>query len=168
MTPGATATTTDRKACHVEYDAYVSSTPATTTAPAQRRSMPVETSPLPVAELPSLVPLGEALRPLVGLQRNWDSYDALPPSKASLDYAWSVGSALVDVGLPVPQVFPTATGGVQLEWHSERVSLEWEIDASAASGVFAFDDVVTGERLDGELPQDIELLVETLGRVLAE
>ncbi len=33
------------------------------------------------------------------------------------------------------------------------------------SGVFIFDDHKTGERLDGELPQDRDLVTEALTRI---
>jgi hypothetical protein len=164
MTPGATATTTDRKAAHVEYDAYVSSTPATTIAPIQRKA-PRDT-PVLARVVSTLVPLGEALNALVGLPQDWDSYGGLPPTRESLEYAWSVGSLLMERGAPTPQVFPTPAGGVQLEWHLARISLEWEIDASAASGVFTFDDLETGGRIDGDVPQDLEALATALSRTL--
>ncbi len=163
MTLGATATTTSRRSAHVEEYVYESRTPATTTTTISGRSASLPPS---LRNVPSLVPLGEALRALVGLQANWDSYGAEPPSRLVLDYTWAVGSALVECGVPIPQVFPTATGGVQLEWHGSHVSLEWEIDACATSGVFTFDDRETGERLDGELPYDTDQLVEALGRTM--
>ena len=168
MTPGATATTTNRRNTHAEYAVYESRTPATTTMTATRRIPPVDAPPRrdPVQDSPSLLPLGEALRALVGLQPNWDSYGAEPPSRLALEYAWSVGSTLIEQGVPIPQVFPTTTGGVQLKWHVERASLEWEIDSRATSGVFAFDDHQSGERIDGELPQDIDPLSEALSRIL--
>ncbi|HTA98830.1 MAG TPA: hypothetical protein VK730_14455 [Solirubrobacteraceae bacterium] len=114
----------------------------------------------------SLVPLGEALHRLVDLEPNWDSYGALPPSRAALRHAWALASMLVEHGLPIPQVFPTRSGGIQLEWHVTHASLEWEIDASAASGVFVFDHHVTGQRLDGELPKDLDPLAEALNLIL--
>jgi hypothetical protein len=168
MTPGATATTTDRRSAHTEYSVYESRTPATTTITTARRVVPADAPPAsdPLRAIPSLVPLGEALRALVGLQPNWDSYGAEPPSGSALEYAWSVGSTLVEQGVPIPQVFPTPAGGVQLEWHLERGSLEWEIDPGATSGVFAFDDHLAGERIDGELPEDIDPLADALSRIL--
>ena len=115
----------------------------------------------------SLAPLGEALDALAGLQPDWDSYGALPPSRMTLQYAWSLASALVDRGMPVPQVFPTRSGGVQFEWHRPTASLEWEIDANLSTGVFIFDDHRTGERIDGELPGDLDLLAQAVARIFA-
>jgi hypothetical protein len=56
---------------------------------------------------------------------------------------------------------------VQLEWHSEPISLEWEIDPLGATGVFIFDDHRTGEKIDGDLPSDVKMLNIALLRVLA-
>jgi hypothetical protein len=160
MTP-ATATPPTTNA--PELAAEQSQTPATTSttrtttarAPSQR------------LELPSLAPFGEALDALVGLEPDWDSYGALPPSPLALQYAWIFVSMLVENGLSIPQVFPTRSGGIQLEWHLPHASLEWEADSHAASGSFAFDDRVTGERLDGELPGDLDGLAAALNRLLA-
>ena len=160
MTPAtATPPTTNTPELEIEQ----SQTPATTTttrtttarAPSQRH------------DLPSLAPLGEALDALVDLEPDWDSYGALPPSPLALQHAWSLVSMLVERGVPIPQVFPTRSGGVQLEWHLPHASLEWEIDSHAATGVFAFDDRATGARLDGELPKDLDGLAAALNHLLA-
>ncbi len=113
----------------------------------------------------SLTPFGAALDEMVGLGPDWDSYGALPPSRMTLHYAWSLGSGLVERGIPVPQVFPTRRGGVQFEWHRPNASLEWEIDPNLSTGVFIFDDHRTGERIDSELPGDIALLAQALSRI---
>jgi hypothetical protein len=169
MTPASTATPpiTSRPQDDVEYSTYESRTPATTTntGSAKRKPIGFATSERD-AETPSLVPLGEALRDLVGLQSNWDSYGALPPSRSALVHTWELASRLVEVGMPIPQVFPTRSGGVQLEWHVPRASLEWELDADVPSGVFVFDDHATGERIDGELPKDLDLIAVPLSRIL--
>jgi hypothetical protein len=157
MTPSGTATPT--LTSWADDDAE-SQTPATTTT---TRTTTVR-APAPRHE--DTRPLGAALDALVGLEPNWDSYGALPPSRGALVHAWGVASMLVEQGLPIPQVFPTRNGGVQLEWHVPRASLEWEIDADLASGAFVFDDHLTGEQIDGELPADIEPLATALSRIL--
>ena len=107
----------------------------------------------------------------MGLPPGWDSYGALSPTREALQYAWMAVSALVEQDIrspfPVPQVFPVPNGGVQLEWHSPRASLEWEIDADAEGGVFVFDDRDTGERLDGEMPSDLQVLAKAISRIAA-
>ncbi len=114
---------------------------------------------------PSLRPLGEALQGLVALEPNWDSYGASPPSAVALERAWHLASGLVERGLPVPQVVPTRTGGIQLEWHLAHVSLEWETDPNGLTGVFLFDDFRTGEKVDGDLPAMMPKLIDSIIRI---
>jgi hypothetical protein len=113
----------------------------------------------------ALTEFGRALDALFGLEPDWDSYGALPPSRLTLQYVWSLASALVERGMPIPQVFPTRSGGLQLEWQRPSASLEWEIDGNLSTGVFIFDDHRTGERIDGELPADLGLLAQALSRI---
>jgi hypothetical protein len=166
MTPANTATPpmTSRRERNVESSAYESRTPPTTTVTSTTPADSVSDDRR--EDIPSLIPLGEALHELVGLEPNWDSYGALPPSRHALLFAWELASRLVEHGMPIPQVFPTRNGGVQLEWHTPHASLEWELDADVPSGVFVFDDHETGERLDGELPKDFDLLPMPLNRIL--
>src|SRR5687768_491011 len=121
-------------------------TPAVATikaAPAEAGSYAAQTQRMTQRAMPeqvSLRPLGEVLQSLAELREDWDSYGAIPPSPMALERAWHHASALVEHGLAMPEVFPTRSGGIQLEWHRESVELEWEIDADGATGVFIFDD----------------------------
>lgn len=142
------------------------SAPATRETTSQAARTP-SSVPAPMRDEVSLQPLGAALQSLVGLPENWDSYGAGAPTQFSLERAWFFASKLVDDGLPIPDVFPTRRGGVQLEWHSDAISLEWEIDPLGATGVFIFDDYRTGEKIDGDLPADLRLLNVALHRVPA-
>jgi hypothetical protein len=168
MTPADTATPpiTSGPENGAEYSTYESQTPPTTTPTAANRTPVGFATRTRDEDALSLIPLGQALHQLVDLKPNWDSYGALPPARSVLAYAWELASRLVEIGLPIPQVFPTRSGGVQLEWHVPRASLEWELDADVPSGVFVFDDHATGTRLDGELPKDFDLLSIALNRIL--
>lgn len=152
----ATPTLSERSAEQPEQVAYDARTPPTNAAvPARRR------------DAPSLVPFGEALQELVELEVDWDSYGALPPSRQALEHAWRMTNVLVENGVPMPQVFPTRRGGIQLEWHLPSATLEWEIDPEARSGVFIFDDHASGERIDGEMPADLDRLAQAAARIAA-
>lgn len=113
----------------------------------------------------SLLPLGETLQELRALEDDWDGYGALAPISPALERAWHLASMLVEEGLPLPQVFPTRKGGLQLEWHAPHASLEWELDPNGSTGLFIFDDHRTRATLDGELPGAEDLLVDALLRV---
>jgi hypothetical protein len=152
----ATPALSERSAEQPELMAYDARTPPTNTALTARRQ-----------DVSSLVPFGEALQELVGLEVNWDSYGALPPSRQALEHAWRMTNVLAENGVPVPQVFPTRQGGIQLEWHLPSVALEWEIDPEARSGVFIFDDHESGERIDGEMPADLDRLAQAAARIAA-
>lgn len=131
-----------------------------------RSNTPRVEPPLAAADS-SLLPLGADLQALIDLDEDWDSYGALPPSPTALTFAWRAASSLLELGAR-PQVFPTRRGGVQLEWHGPRTSLEWEIDPDAGTGVFIFDNHATGERFDGDLPADLFLLASALAQVYAD
>ena len=113
----------------------------------------------------SLGPLGRVLRELGGLEKDWDGYGALAPTRPSVERAWYLVSMLVEEGIPVPQVFPTRKGGVQFEWHAPHASLELELDPSGFTGLFIFDDHRTKATLEGEIPGAEDRLVEALVRV---
>lgn len=117
-----------------------------------------ETAPTP----PSLRLLRHAIEQLAGLPQDWDGYGATPPTPTTLTYAWLLSSQLVESGWPTPQVFPTRSGGFQLEWQLSHASLEWEIDPDLATGVFIFDDHRTDERIDGEIPEHTDALWRAL------
>ncbi len=155
-TATATPPLSERSTEQPEQLAYESRTPPTDADLAARRQ-----------DAPSLVPFGEALRELVVLDVNWDSYGALPPSREALEHAWRMTNVLVEHGVPVPQVFPTRRGGIQLEWHLSHATLEWEIDPEPRSGVFIFDDHESGERIDGEMPADLDRLAQAVARISA-
>lgn len=106
----------------------------------------------------------ETLQELRALEDDWDGYGALAPISPALERAWHLASMLVEEGLPLPQVFPTRKGGLQLEWHAPHASLEWELDSNGFTGLFIFDDHRTGATLDGELPGAEDLLVAELDR----
>ena len=121
MTSTATRPTTIRVEDHQENQSYTS-------------QMQARVAPRLGGDA-SLRPLGDVLQSLVGLDNNWDGYGAVAPSRSALEQAWAVASTLVENDFAAPQVFPSRTGGVQLEWHGPLRSLEWEIDANAATGV---------------------------------
>lgn len=111
------------------------------------------------------MPLAQSLQPLVDLSDSWDSYGAIRPTPTVLDFAWRLGSELIERGFPTPEIFPTRRGGIQFEWNLDPARLEWEVDPDLSGGVFIFDSNRTGEKIDGELPDDLELLGEVLSRL---
>jgi len=73
------------------------------------------------------------IRPLLDaftqLPAGWDSYDA-PPLRTDVPaYAMAVLKSIMKPKTPLPQVVPTSAGGVQLEWHENKIDLEVHITA---------------------------------------
>lgn len=115
--------------------------------------------------------LGARFVELAELREDWDGYGALPVDRQALIFAARLVRDTVQVGLPMPEVFPVPDGGVQLEWTAGPMELELEIEPGARGAVFVGDDSRSGRRFDGELPRDMSLLrqaVSTLGVRLRE
>jgi hypothetical protein len=63
------------------------------------------------------------------LEQGWDSYQAQPVSMDTAFFAMLILESIMMSRTPVPQVVPTAMGGVQLEWHENDVDLEIHVAA---------------------------------------
>jgi hypothetical protein len=73
--------------------------------------------------------LVRALVRLANLPPGWDSYNAPPMSRDAGHFALEILQAVMRPRTPLPQVVPSAAGGVQLEWHEKGVDLELHITA---------------------------------------
>jgi hypothetical protein len=62
------------------------------------------------------------IRELEKLPENWDSYGGLPIQPGIADQARSVLAALSTE----PYIYPMPSGGIQLAWHHEAISIEIE------------------------------------------
>lgn len=143
--------------------------PTTTTTPmtAESTRTPALTDH-PTLREPSTRVILDDLQRLLHLQPNWDGYGAQRPAFDAIHVAWQIAGEMAKNRVPLPSVVPTRKGGVQLEWHTPTINLEWEIDPTPQTGVFIFDHLPTGARLDGELPADVEGLREALSMVAFE
>jgi hypothetical protein len=65
----------------------------------------------------------------VQMQKGWDSYRAPPIGWDTGLFALFVLNDVMRTRTPIPQVIPSAVGGVQLEWHEKGVDLELHITA---------------------------------------
>jgi hypothetical protein len=59
----------------------------------------------------------------------WNSYSAPPLRQDTADFALHVLKTIMKRETPFPQIVPSSTGGVQLEWHERGVDLELHIAA---------------------------------------
>jgi hypothetical protein len=63
----------------------------------------------------------------VKMAPSWDSYNAPVVGWDTGMFALSILNDVMRARTPIPQVVPSATGGVQLEWHQKGVDLELHI-----------------------------------------
>lgn len=111
--------------------------------------------------------LQAAFAKLLELEQDWDTYGASTIDERALRRAWLIAEQLLTLPLAAPRVVPTPGGGVQLEWVSGPVELDLEIEAGGQLGAFVFDDHQTDQQIDGELPEDHDLLNRALARLAA-
>jgi len=99
------------------------------------------------------------------LPKNWDSYGARPISISTVQEVSQLLTRLWDLGLPAPQLVPTAKGGVQLEWDAKGVALELELEPGGRM-LAVFDDPARTESWERELPpSDLAPVSDALRRI---
>ncbi|MCX6647577.1 MAG: hypothetical protein NTY09_14635 [bacterium] len=69
----------------------------------------------------------QKINKLSSLPLNWDEYGAKKIGREVIIGAIQLLSTISQESTPEPYVFPTATGGIQIEWHTEEVDLEVEV-----------------------------------------
>lgn len=143
----------------------IAEAPGETTITSRRRWD--DGTPLAPVSHPDADQLNARLEELIGLEANWDGYGANTIDRRAIRQAVSVIKWSMDAGLPVPELFPVPSGGVQLEWTAGSVELEFEIEPDGQSAVFVGDDAVAGRRFDGELPRDQSLFQQAVATLRA-
>lgn len=68
-----------------------------------------------------------ALKQLAQLERNWDSYGALPLNPRAVRRSVGLLASIVPAIAPEPTVVPTRDGGVQFEWHRRGIDVEVKV-----------------------------------------
>jgi hypothetical protein len=84
----------------------------------------------------------EVVQKLLGLTRlgpNWDGYGAPPTKWDAGMFALNVLDQVMSERTPIPQVVPSSTGGVQLEWHERQMDIELHVDAPYACELWVRD-----------------------------
>ena len=73
------------------------------------------------------------------LPANWDSYGARPIAVAAIKSALELLGEIMSDDLPSPDIVPTVSGGIQIEWHIVGIDLELEVSAEGKRAIF-FED----------------------------
>ncbi len=90
----------------------------------------------------------DRLHDLMLLPANWDSYGARPINIKSVGYSIALFCEIMFENTPEPQVVPTKSGDVQLEWHIYGIDLEIEICSDRIVHCYATDANNKFETLD--------------------
>lgn len=90
---------------------------------------------------------------LLKLGPGWDGHRANPVTFEAVDTVMAVmGQISTDLTVP-PFIFPLPDGGLQLEWHAGRESVEVEVDGEGDAHLIVTDE--GGEIVvNAELPPD--------------
>jgi len=86
-------------------------------------------------ELPAA--LDERFAEISKLEANWDSYGASPIDRRAIESARRVIAALSHS----PQIVPTTSGGIQLEWHRDGIDFDLVIPPEGATGFIGIDEL---------------------------
>lgn len=111
-----------------------------------------------------LNPTVKAMHDLLSLPEDWDSYGAGPVDPQCITLAIGLLLEIMQTGTPIPLVIPTVKGGFQLEWHTNGIDLEIEIEPSGRSYAF-FEDLREGSIWEGETTRNPAPLVEFLSKL---
>lgn len=107
------------------------------------------------------------LTELMTLPSGWDGEDARAIDRSALLVAADILASLSGEGIPEPELFPVPNGGVQIEWSAGPVEIELEIEPERRGAIFVCDDEQSGQRIDGELPEDASRFRLALARLAA-
>jgi hypothetical protein len=103
---------------------------------------------------------------LANLQPNWDSYSGLGVQPSAALHALRLLAAIFQNDVPPPAIVPTSQGGLQLEWHRGRASLEMEVLPNRKVEVFFL--MPSGRTWEGPLANNQWRLETFLGQLMAE
>lgn len=82
-------------------------------------------------------PILDKILELQELSPNWDSYGAKPVSSNAVMTAIEFVLVYLRPTDLSPSIVPTCDGGIQLEWHTDRLDLEIGISPSSQTSLFA-------------------------------
>lgn len=81
---------------------------------------------------------------LSALENNWDSYNALAPSKKALIGSCHLAYELLNENTPLPEVFPVPNSNIQFEWSCHGLDIEIEIVSMSKCHV-SYENIQTNE-----------------------
>src|SRR5439155_16652961 len=98
------------------------------------------------------------------LPENWNSYGARRIEPELAETAIRLLFEIVQANTPKPEVVPTTTGGVQIEWHIRGIDLEIKIISQEKLNV-CFEELGAGQEWSRELSlADLGVLIQAVSR----
>jgi hypothetical protein len=94
---------------------------------------------------------------LLKMRAGWDSYRALPVRHDAAMFALTILENVMRSSTPSPSVIPSASGGLQLEWHVNDIDLEIHVLEPYKGEVWWYDHSTGGESTH-ELTADLSTL----------
>jgi hypothetical protein len=120
--------------------------------------------PSALQKLSTFQPVLEMLSKIHDLDRGWNSHDARPITRESMEAAVKFILEHIPDTSSMPFVVPTVRGGVQLEWHRGGFDIEIYINEEGKIEFFAADST-TGEEVEGDIESETLLLKNWLKRL---
>ena len=120
-----------------------------------------------------LQPAFERLDELAKLERDWDSYGALPLTSTALALAdGMMRKSVKQLGSPLGErvapytLMPIADGGVSIEWRGSRATLELDIGPSGALSYLLIDHSTEVRQFEEASDISEGQALDLVGRVL--
>jgi hypothetical protein len=107
------------------------------------------------------IPVVQKLVEFANFPTGWDSYNAPPMKWDAGMFALNVLSRVMLSRTPLPDVVPTPTGGVQVEWHTGGIDLEFHV-AGPYDCELWFEDQRTGKTVSEVVTDDLSDLQDAL------
>jgi hypothetical protein len=97
-----------------------------------------------------------ALRELLRLPPGWNHHNARPVALNALRAVIAALTSTMRHDSPAPDVIPLATGGLQLEWHSHQMDIEFAAGHHGELSVYVRDRQ-TGREWEGDTGVELRL-----------
>jgi hypothetical protein len=110
----------------------------------------------------------EVLRRLIRytkLEPGWDSYGSPPVGMDTAFFAMLILEAAMTPRTPLPQVVPTAKGGVQIEWHQKGIDLEIHVESPNRCEMWFDDHRSDEEPISQEFSTNFSSLITPIQRL---
>ncbi|MFH1920396.1 MAG: hypothetical protein ABIP48_10990 [Planctomycetota bacterium] len=121
----------------------------------------------PLVAPPWLEEVVEKLNHVLKLRKGWDSYGAPPISPQLVHPVLMVLIKVMEQETPAPAIVPTASGGIQIEWHMSDIDLEVEILPTGQASWYG-EDLRSNDSWEQEQGIDIQQLASIVRQLTRE